>query len=201
LTFRRQIVYPDRKHNLAVNLDLDANEVQDGCSWEPMEIVTYPQLNEVDQRIVDFLRDDGRTPYREIARQLGVSESMVRKRVNRLLESGWMRILAVTDPLQLGVQFLATTYAQVRPNLVEAVAERIAQQPAARYVAIGVGVHNLVFESIHSSGRELHEFIQAQLGDDGIVSSETIQVVDIKKSVWDWELPAKRAAEDSKEET
>ena len=76
---------------------------------EGMESVTYPQLSESDQRIVDFLREDGRTPFREIARQLGVSESMVRKRVGRLLETGWMPILGVTDPLQLGVHFLAST--------------------------------------------------------------------------------------------
>lgn len=161
-----------------------------------MESVTYPQLNEIDQRIVDLLRTDGRTPYREIARQLGVSESMVRKRANRLIEMGWLRILAVTDPLQLGVPVLATTYAQVRPNLVEQVAERLAQQPAARYVAIGIGFNNLVFESIHATVHELHDFIQANLGDDGVVSAETIQVVDIKKSVWDWELPGRATKEE-----
>ncbi len=163
---------------------------------EGMESVTYPQLSASDQRIVDFLRKDGRTPYREIARQLGVSESMVRKRVGRLLETGWMRILAVTDPLQLGVPFLATTYARVRPAVVEAIASRIARQPAARYVAIGVGVNNLVFESIHASARELHEFLVDNLGDEGVISSETIHIVDIKKSVWDWELPVRHKEEE-----
>ncbi len=161
-----------------------------------MDSVTYPQLNATDQRIVDFLREDGRKPYREIARQLGVSESMVRKRVARLLDTGWMRILAITDPLQLGVPVLATTYAQVRPHLVEEVAARIAVAQAARYVAIGVGVNNLIFESIHASARELHEFIQENLGFDGVISSETIQVVDIRKSVWDWELPVKTPEEE-----
>jgi len=160
-----------------------------------MNQVTYPQLNEADQRIVDMLRQDGRRPYRDIARELGVSESMVRKRVGRLIESGWMRILAVTDPLQLGVPFLATTYVKVRPAALEAVADAVAREGAARYVAIGVGNHNLVFESLHSSARDLHEFQQRLLSSDDVLSSETIHVVDIKKSVWDWEIPVNKEEE------
>ena len=160
-----------------------------------MNQVTYPQLNEADQRIVDMLRQDGRRPYRDIARELGVSESMVRKRVGRLIESGWMRILAVTDPLQLGVPFLATTYVKVRPAALEAVADAVAREGAARYVAIGVGNHNLVFESLHSSAGDLHEFQQRLLSSDDVLSSETIHVVDIKKSVWDWEIPVNKEEE------
>ena len=44
----------------------------------------YPELDRTDRAIVDALRDDGRRAYRDIARDLGVSESMVRKRAKRL---------------------------------------------------------------------------------------------------------------------
>jgi Lrp/AsnC family transcriptional regulator for asnA, asnC and gidA len=150
----------------------------------------YEQLDATDRTIVDFLREDGRMPYREIARRLGVSESMVRKRVNRLLEQGWMRIQAISDPLQLGVPILATTYLHVSPRAVEQVTDSIARCEAVRYVALGVGAHNVVVESLHADNAELHEFIQRELGLEGIISGETIQVVKIKKSVWDWEIPA-----------
>lgn len=161
-----------------------------------MDKVTYPQLNQADQRIVDLLRQDGRRPFRDIARELGVSESMVRKRVNRLSESGWMRILAVTDPLQLGVPFLATTYVKVAPAQLEELAEDLAREPAARYVAVGVGNNNLVFESLHRSAGELHKFLQRKLSVAGVISAETIHVVDIKKSVWDWEIPVEKEEEE-----
>lgn len=127
--------------------------------------------------------------YREIARRLDVSESMVRKRSSRLLDSGWMRVLAVTDPLKLGVPFLATTYASISPSALEAVSDALAQNEAVRYLAIGVGSHNLVMESLHSSGQDFHAFIQRELGREGIIRCETIQVVQIKKSVWDWPVP------------
>lgn len=156
----------------------------------------YLQLDPVDRRIVDLLREDGRIPYREIARRLEVSESMVRKRVRRILDEGWMKIQAISDPLRLGVPILATTYANVRPGEVEAITDRIARHPAARYVAIGVGASNLVVESLHADVGDLHEFLQSELGRPGIVASETVQVVKIKKSVWDWAIPGDPAGRD-----
>ncbi len=154
-----------------------------------MDAVRYQQLSKVDRQIVDLLREDGRMPYREIARRLEVSESMVRKRAGRLLESGWMRVLAVTDPLRLGVPFLATTYASVTPAALESISEALTQHEAVRYLAIGVGSHNLVIESLHANAQDLHAFIQQELGKEGIIRCETIQVVRIKKSVWDWPVP------------
>ncbi len=155
-----------------------------------MRIGTYHQLDRIDQQIVDLLRTDGRMPYREIARRLDVSESMVRKRAGKLLESGWMRILAITDPLKLGVPIVATTYASVRPNVLEEVTDELSRNEAVRYLAIGVGSHNLVIESLHASVEDVHAFIQEELGREGVYESETIHVVKIKKSVWDWPLPS-----------
>jgi DNA-binding Lrp family transcriptional regulator len=39
------------------------------------------ELDEIDQRIIDLLRQDGRQPYRALARELDLTESMVRARV------------------------------------------------------------------------------------------------------------------------
>jgi Lrp/AsnC family transcriptional regulator for asnA, asnC and gidA len=154
-----------------------------------MKVGTYHQLDPVDQKIVDLLRTDGRLSYREIARRLEVSESMVRKRATKLLDSGWMRILAISDPLKLGVPIVATTYASVSPSALERVTNALSRVESVRYLAIGVGSHNLVVESLHASAEDLHEFIQRELGKEGIVHCETIQVVKIKKSVWDWPMP------------
>lgn len=154
----------------------------------PTRSTRYHQLDAVDRRIVDLLREDGRTPYREIARRLEVSESMVRKRVAKLLDAGWMRIQAISDPLQLGVPIVATTYAKVHPSRLGAVSDALAADPAVRYVATGIGGGNLVVESLHWSHEELHGFLQESLGMEGIASSETMQVIDIKKSVWDWDI-------------
>ena len=146
------------------------------------------QLDPLERQIVDLLRADGRMPYREMARRLDVGESTVRKRVARLLESGWMRIQAISDPLALGAPFVATTYAKVNPRHLEAVAEQLATRPEVRYLGTGLGHANLVVESLHGSASELYNFIETNLGLEGIISSERMQVTKIKKSVWNWEV-------------
>jgi Lrp/AsnC family transcriptional regulator for asnA, asnC and gidA len=159
------------------------------ASRAPHNTSPYRQLDETDRGIVDFLRRDGRIAYREIARQLGVSEGMVRKRVTKLLEAGWIRIVAMSDALQLGVPILATTYAKVSPHALERVTASLAGNDATRYVAVGVGSNNVVIESLHASNAELHAFLQRELSDE-VISSETMQVVEIKKAIWDWQIPA-----------
>jgi len=45
-------------------------------------------LDEKDKKILEMLIEDSRRPYREIADEIGLSESTVRKRVIRLQEGG-----------------------------------------------------------------------------------------------------------------
>lgn len=44
-------------------------------------------MDDLDRRILDILRHDSRTPYTEIADQVGTSEGTVRNRVEQLLEA------------------------------------------------------------------------------------------------------------------
>jgi len=64
-------------------------------------------LDETDRAIIRLLQHDGRLPYREIARQLGVAEGTVRLRANRLTRSGALTIVAIADPFRLGYRVLA----------------------------------------------------------------------------------------------
>ncbi|MEK6342442.1 MAG: AsnC family transcriptional regulator, partial [Curtobacterium sp.] len=59
-------------------------------------------IDETSKRIIEQLQADGRRPYGEIGKAVGLSEAAVRQRVQKLTETGVMQIVAVTDPLQLG---------------------------------------------------------------------------------------------------
>jgi DNA-binding Lrp family transcriptional regulator len=45
-------------------------------------------MDELDREILSILRQDARTPYTEIAEQVGTSEGTVRNRVEQLVEAG-----------------------------------------------------------------------------------------------------------------
>mgnify|MGYP002700789266 CR=1 FL=1 len=71
-------------------------------------------LDDVDRAIISELQVDGRMSYAELGPKVGLSQAAARQRVNRLTERGVMQIVAVTDPLSLGL----TTQAMVGITVV-----------------------------------------------------------------------------------
>ena len=59
------------------------------------------QLDDVDKQIILALQKDARTPFKLIARQLGVSEGTVSNRYNRLMKDGILKLEAKIDPFAL----------------------------------------------------------------------------------------------------
>ncbi len=59
-------------------------------------------LDDVSKKIIEQLQQDGRPPYASIAASVGLSEAAVRQRVQRLVRTGVVQIVAVTNPLHLG---------------------------------------------------------------------------------------------------
>src|SRR5580698_7726583 len=86
-----------------------------------------PLLDAPNRAIIEALQRDGRQPYGAIAESVGLSEAAVRRRVQRLRESGIVQIVAVTDPLQLGF---------TRQAMIGIQAEGDVRQIAAKVVAI-----------------------------------------------------------------
>ena len=95
-------------------------------------------LDDVAKQIIEQLQEDGRRPYATICKAVGLSEAAVRQRVQRLLDSGVMQIVAVTDPLQLGFNRQAMIGLRTDGDL-EAVADRLAELDEVDYVVITAG--------------------------------------------------------------
>ncbi len=53
-------------------------------------------MDSLDRQILAILREDARTPYTEIAEEVGTSEGTVRNRVDRMLEDGVIERFTVT---------------------------------------------------------------------------------------------------------
>lgn len=152
--------------------------------------LSYTDLDDRDRKIIDFLREDGRIAFREIARNLDIAEGTVRKRANKLLQSGLINIRAVGDPLKLGVPVLATTTLKVKSGHVDEVSDQLAELDNVRYVACGVGNKEVLIESLHESVDGLYEFTTEVIGNiSSVITTDTFQVVRVKKSVWDWPIP------------
>lgn len=103
-------------------------------------------MDDLDRLILRTLQEDGRTPFTEIARQAGVSESTVRSRYRALVEAGVVRTVGIVDPHALGFQAPAIISLSVEPGRVEAVAATIAALPEVSYLVMTLGSRDLVVE-------------------------------------------------------
>jgi len=144
-------------------------------------------IDDTDVAILEILQRDGRESYSAIARQLDLPESTVRQRCKRILESQLISIVATGDPLRWGVAVDAVHRVRIEPLHVEALTEAISAMPEVRYVGVALGASVLIVESLHPSNEDLHHFLAARLPAlPGVKEVETHQIVDNKKSVWDW---------------
>src|ERR1700729_3958336 len=119
-----------------------------------MSAAREPKLDALDEAIVAVLQEDGRRSYGEIGEAVGLSEAAARQRVNRLRESGLMRIVAVTDPVALGRGVVATVGLRVSGDS-RAVAARLAQVAEVEYVVVTAGAFDVLAELVCASEDEL----------------------------------------------
>lgn len=146
------------------------------------------ELDDLDLKVIAALEDDGRRPYRDIARELGMPEATVRSRVNRLRENGMIRITAVGDPLRLGVEVAAITLIRVRPGAVDETAEALAAYPNVRFVGTSFGSADIIIQTLHRDLASLHDFISRELPwvAPDVTRTETFQLARTVKSSWNW---------------
>lgn len=145
-------------------------------------------LDELDRQIVAALARDGRRPYRDIARELGVSEGTVRSRAGKMQEEGLIRVTAVGSLLALGVNVVALILIRVAPGRVATAAEILAGYPHIRFVAGSLGSADIVVQTLHPTLDDLHRFVTEELPTviPDLTSTETFQLTRVLKSSWTW---------------
>jgi Lrp/AsnC family transcriptional regulator for asnA, asnC and gidA len=158
----------------------------------PKEVATPPAANEklddIDLAILAILQGDGRASFSAMARELNLPESTVRIRTRKILDSGLVSIVATGDPLKLGIPLDSLLLVHVNPPHASDVADALTAMPEVRYVGVTLGGATIVVESLHQDAHNLHRFLSSKLpGISGVKEVTSFQIVDIRKSVWDWQ--------------
>lgn len=139
-------------------------------------------MDELDREIVDLLQLDGRVSHTRIARQLGVSEGTVRRRVGRLIQDDVVRISAVPNLARMGYTTTALIGIQSGPGRSDEVAEALATLEEVHYVAITTGPYDIFvwvgLESAEMLGNLLHTRIGVI---EGVQNTQTFVNLSIKK--------------------
>ncbi len=143
-------------------------------------------LDDVSKAIIEQLQEDGRRPYATIGKAVGLSEAAVRQRVSRLLETGVMQIVAVTDPMQVGFNREAMIGIEVDGD-IESVANVIEKMPEVSYLVITAGSFDILLEVVCDDDEALLKVINRKIRAlPGVRRTETFMYLKLRKQIYTW---------------
>ncbi len=147
-------------------------------------------LDAVDRQIICTLQRDGRASNVDVARQVGISEATVRKRLDRLLADGVIRIAALPDAARTGFSTVTFIAFNVDPAQIERIADQLARSPQVRAIYYTTGESDLLVEAWFPSSEELLHFLTQHVASiPGIHRTATWHVLRTIQDPGRWVLP------------
>jgi Lrp/AsnC family transcriptional regulator for asnA, asnC and gidA len=144
------------------------------------------QTDDVSRAIIEQLQSDGRRSYASIGQAVGLSEAAVRQRVQKLIDSGVMQIVAVTDPMQIGFARQAMVGVAVNGD-VEAVAAKLAKIPEVDYLVITAGSWDILAEIVVEDDEHLLRVVNLDIRSiDGVERTESWLYLKLAKQTYNW---------------
>jgi len=148
------------------------------------------EFDALDRQIVSVLQQDGRTPNVEVARQLGVSEATVRKRLDRMITEDVIHVTAVPNPFKVGLPTITFLTIGVDLALLDRVTDRLARLPEVRAIYYTSGQSDLIAEVWLVSADDLLHFLTRCIASiPGIRDTATSHVLRTIKDGSRWQLP------------
>ncbi len=142
-------------------------------------------LDDVDLKIIEALREDGRTAFSQIAEQLGVSPGMIRMRYNRLIEMEYLKVVAISNPLRMGFKTMAMIGVRVDGDKMLTAADEISNFDEVVYLVVTSGRYDILVEVMCRDHKHLLDFLTKRLYTvEGVRQSESFVHLKIVKEVY-----------------
>ena len=137
-------------------------------------------VDDLDNQIIEILSLDGRMSNASIARNLGVSEGTIRRRLNILKDEGIINIKVVLNPNYVASETEAIIGIQVDLPVIRQVVLRLNQINEIRWVNITSGSFDIFVNVSTKSLSDLLELLQNKIGNiDGVKKIETFTTLDV----------------------
>ena len=139
-------------------------------------------MDELDRKIIQILQENGRASNARIARDVGVSEGTVRRRLQALLQEGIIKVVALPDPEVLGYNTEALVGIQVDPDKIDEVARQLAGLRESAWVSVTTGSFDIFSWVTLPSSEELGNFLKSEVGTiPGVRRTETFVSLMVRK--------------------
>jgi Lrp/AsnC family transcriptional regulator for asnA, asnC and gidA len=136
------------------------------------------ETDDIDEKIIALLQEDGRRSNREVARRLDLSEGTVRQRLKKLQDAGAIRIGVIADPVHLGYKCIAYVRMSVSPKYYEEALNALAAIDEVTYVGATAGRYDVIILMV---APDLDAMLQ--LVNDKVATVRGIRGVDVRPVV------------------
>jgi DNA-binding Lrp family transcriptional regulator len=143
-------------------------------------IISMIELDDVDRRMIDLLRADGRMTAPALAERIGVGRATAYHRFDRLVDDGVVAgFTARVDPAAVGLTVAALVLINVRQGLWRDLREQLRSLPGVEWLGVATGEFDFIAlvraDSLaHLRDVALHELQQIE----GVRAAETIVLLD-----------------------
>jgi Lrp/AsnC family transcriptional regulator for asnA, asnC and gidA len=135
---------------------------QVGLDW--IREATPRSLDEVDLQIARALREDGRLPFAEVGRRIGISPGAARKRYLALTRRGTLRVRTFPSPERLGFHGRGQVNVVLREDPARLI-ERLIRRTETLYVFETTGAFDLRVALVCRSFDDFDELVEHELSD------------------------------------
>lgn len=142
-------------------------------------------LDPIDRSIIEELQRDGRVPFTRLGAAVGLSEAAARQRVQRLVDSGTMQVVAVTNPLAHGKRRMAMIGVRAE-GPVGPIAGALQAMDDVEYLVVTAGSFDLMAEVLVDDDAHLLEVTNRIRSVPGVRSTETFIYLDLVKQTFTW---------------
>jgi Lrp/AsnC family transcriptional regulator for asnA, asnC and gidA len=143
----------------------------------------YSELDDLDYSIVSFLQDNARTPFTQIAQELGVTERTIRMRVTQMQKDGILSLVGVVNPIKAGIRVQTLIQVAVSENKLNDVIDELHEIYEVRLVLLTAGEYQLMLEVFTRNHEELSDFLMNKLNKiQGIMRTNLIVELKVLKS-------------------
>jgi Lrp/AsnC family transcriptional regulator for asnA, asnC and gidA len=146
----------------------------------------------IDQKIVELLMTDGRLAAAEIARRIGdgVSERVVRYRIERMVKDGMIQIRPIVNPQAFGLTTRADVVLEVDSDSIMDVAKKATEYECVTYTACSIGETDVSIQVVGKDTAEVYKFVTEVIGKlPGVRKTTTSIVPIVLKDVYQWRIP------------
>ena len=143
------------------------------------------QIDDTDRAIIEELQRDGRVPYTRLGAAVGLSEAAARQRVQRLIDSGVMQVVAVTNPLAHGKRRMAMIGVRTE-GPTDDIAKTLQAMTDIDYLVVSAGSFDLMAEVVVADDGDLLDLTNRIRSVKGVQSTETFIYLDLVKQTFTW---------------